>query len=52
MTNEEVGVLLEEERTLVCATLGRDGWPHLMPLEFGETQRATWDHRKLSAGTY
>jgi hypothetical protein len=21
-------------------------------LEFGETQRATWDHRKLSAGTY
>jgi PPOX class probable F420-dependent enzyme len=32
MSEEEVRSFLEEERTLTCATLGRDGWPHLMPL--------------------
>ena len=28
----ELAALLDEQRTLTCATLGRDGWPHLMPL--------------------
>lgn len=28
----EAAAFLEEERTVVCATNGRDGWPHLMPL--------------------
>ena len=32
MSEEEVQTFLEEERTLTCATIGRDGWPHLMPL--------------------
>jgi PPOX class probable F420-dependent enzyme len=32
MTSDEVIALLEAERILTVATLGRDGWPHLMPL--------------------
>jgi PPOX class probable F420-dependent enzyme len=32
LTPEEARAFLEEERTLTCATNGRDGFPHLMPL--------------------
>ena len=32
MTDAEAAAFLSEERTVICATLGRDGWPHLMPL--------------------
>jgi PPOX class probable F420-dependent enzyme len=32
MSSSEVLAFLDAERTLTCATLGRDGWPHLMPL--------------------
>ncbi|MDP2710772.1 MAG: pyridoxamine 5'-phosphate oxidase family protein [Solirubrobacteraceae bacterium] len=32
MSDAEVLELLEFERTVICATIGRDGWPHLMPL--------------------
>ena len=32
MSAEEVAAFLDEQRTLTCATIGRDGWPHLMPL--------------------
>ena len=32
MSDAEVGAFLDEERTVVCATIGRDGFPHLMPL--------------------
>jgi PPOX class probable F420-dependent enzyme len=32
MSDAEVGAFLEEERTVICATIGRDGFPHLMPL--------------------
>lgn len=32
MSPEEVTAFLEEERIVICATNGRDGWPHLMPL--------------------
>ena len=32
MSEEEVLALLDEEPTVVCATNGRRGWPHLMPL--------------------
>jgi PPOX class probable F420-dependent enzyme len=32
MTDEEVSAFLDEQRTVICATTGRDGWPHLMPL--------------------
>ncbi len=32
MDAEEVTTFLRQERTVVCATLGPHGWPHLMPL--------------------
>jgi PPOX class probable F420-dependent enzyme len=32
MTSEEVAAFLAEQRTVVVATLGARGWPHLMPL--------------------
>ena len=34
MTAAEVSAFLEEQRTVVCATNGVSGWPHLMPLWF------------------
>jgi len=34
MTPDEVAAFLAEERTVVCATNGHEGWPHLMPLWF------------------
>lgn len=32
MSDEEVRAFLAEERTVICATNGVRGWPHLMPL--------------------
>jgi hypothetical protein len=32
MAPEEAAAFLDEQRTVTCATLGCDGWPHLMPL--------------------
>jgi PPOX class probable F420-dependent enzyme len=32
MAADEVAACLAEQRIVTCATLGRDGWPHLMPL--------------------
>ena len=32
MSADEVGAFLAMQRTVVCATNGRDGFPHLMPL--------------------
>ncbi len=32
MTEEEALAFLEAERTVICATNGHDGFPHLMPL--------------------
>jgi PPOX class probable F420-dependent enzyme len=32
MSEPELAAFLEEQRTVVVATIGRDGWPHLMPL--------------------
>jgi hypothetical protein len=32
MSDEEVADFLEEQRVVICATNGHDGWPHLMPL--------------------
>jgi hypothetical protein len=32
MAPDEVLAFLHEQRTVVCATNGRRGWPHLMPL--------------------
>jgi hypothetical protein len=32
MGADEVATFLDQERTVVCATVGLRGWPHLMPL--------------------
>jgi PPOX class probable F420-dependent enzyme len=32
MSDAEVAAFLAEERTVICATIGRDGFAHLMPL--------------------
>ena len=34
MSAAEVASFLAEQRTVTCATLGRGGWPHLMPLGY------------------
>jgi hypothetical protein len=31
-TAEEAAAFVAESHTVTCATLGRDGWAHLMPL--------------------
>jgi PPOX class probable F420-dependent enzyme len=42
MSSEEVAAFLEEQRTLTCATNGRDGWPHLMPLWYVVRDAELW----------
>jgi general stress protein 26 len=32
MNAEEAEAFLHEEKTVTCASIGREGWPHLMPL--------------------
>ncbi len=34
MSDAEVDAFLHEQRTMICATVGRDGAPHVMPLWF------------------
>ena len=38
LTDAELAAFLDEQRTVIVATNGRDGWPHLMPLWY--TMRA------------
>jgi general stress protein 26 len=42
MTEEEVGTFLDEQRTVICATNGREGWPHLMPLWYVVRDGRLW----------
>src|SRR6059058_3273518 len=42
MSDEEALGFLDEERTVICATLGRDGWPHLMPLWYVVRDGTLW----------
>jgi hypothetical protein len=42
MSPAEVKAFLGAERTLTCATLGRDGWPHLMPLWYVVRDGECW----------
>jgi PPOX class probable F420-dependent enzyme len=42
MTEEEVAAFLDEERTVICATNGREGWPHLMPLWYVVRDGRLW----------
>jgi general stress protein 26 len=42
MSPDEVGAFLSQEKTLTCATLGGDGWPHLMPLWYVVRDGECW----------
>ena len=42
MSGEEVAGFLAEERTVICATNGLDGFPHLMPLWYVVRQGELW----------
>jgi PPOX class probable F420-dependent enzyme len=42
MTAEEISAFLDEQRVVVCATNGRDGWPHLMPLWYVVRDGVLW----------
>ena len=42
MSDDEVGAFLDEQRTVICATNGRHGWPHLMPLWFVVRDGRLW----------
>ena len=42
MTPAEVRALLEKERTMTCATLGRDGWPHVIALWYVVRDGTCW----------
>jgi PPOX class probable F420-dependent enzyme len=42
MSADEVSAFLDEQRVVTCATLGRDGWPHLMPLWYALRDGELW----------
>jgi hypothetical protein len=42
MSDEEVAVFLDEQLTVICATNGHKGWPHLMPLWFVVRDGTLW----------
>ena len=42
MSDAEVAAFLAEERVVVCATNGRDGFPHLMPLWYVVREGEVW----------
>jgi PPOX class probable F420-dependent enzyme len=42
LSDEEVLALLDEQRVVTCATNGRDGFPHLMPLWFTVRDGTIW----------
>lgn len=42
MSDEEIASLLDAQRVMVCATNGRDGWPHLMPLWYVVRDGELW----------
>ena len=42
MTDEEVLAFLGEEKVVVCATNGKDGFPHLMPLWYVVRDGELW----------
>ena len=42
MSAAELAAFLQQERTVVCATNGRDGFPHLMPLWYVMRDTEVW----------
>ena len=47
-SEDELADFLEEQRVVVCATNGRDGWPHLMPLWYvvRDDELWSWTYKK------
>jgi general stress protein 26 len=52
MSEEEVLAFLDEERTVICATNGRRGWPHLMPLWYVVRPTGDGDAPQMWAWTF
>jgi PPOX class probable F420-dependent enzyme len=42
MTDAEVAAFLESERVVTLATIGADGWPHVMPLWYAVREGEIW----------
>jgi PPOX class probable F420-dependent enzyme len=42
MSDEEAAAFLGEQKTVICATNGHDGFPHLMPLWFVVRDSTVW----------
>jgi hypothetical protein len=42
MSDSELVAFLQTERTVICATNGRRGWPHLMPLWYVVRDGELW----------
>jgi PPOX class probable F420-dependent enzyme len=42
MSAEELAAFLDEQRTVICATNGPHGWPHLMPLWYLVREGRIW----------
>jgi PPOX class probable F420-dependent enzyme len=42
MDAREIAAFLESHRTLALATIGRDGWPHVMPLWYVVRDGECW----------
>jgi PPOX class probable F420-dependent enzyme len=42
MSEAELAAFLDEQRTVIVATNGRDGWPHLMPLWYTVRDGELW----------
>jgi PPOX class probable F420-dependent enzyme len=42
MSDQEAADFLEEQRTVICATNGVNGWPHLMPLWYVVRDGEIW----------
>jgi Pyridoxamine 5'-phosphate oxidase len=42
MSADEAGAFLGDQRTVICATNGRDGWPHVIPLWYVVRDGTVW----------
>jgi PPOX class probable F420-dependent enzyme len=42
LTTGEIAAFLDEQRTVICATNGPSGWPHLMPLWYVVRGQELW----------
>ena len=50
MTDDEAAAFLEENRIVVVATNGRDGWPHLVPLWYVVREGELWGWTYAKSG--